>query len=202
MEGRLLEDQSYYYPYRARSMSELTQLFDAVNSGDRDAVDRLMVVMYQELRQLAHRRLNASPRGQTLETTGLVHESYLRFLNAGRLRINDRAHFMAYASRVMRSIIIDISRAHGAERHGGGMLQVTLNTQIADGAYNSDEQLIRINEVLEELSQSEPRLVQIVEMRYFGGLNENEIAELLGVTARTVERDWHKARMLLRVALE
>ncbi len=202
MEGRLLEDQSYYYPYRARSMSELTQLFDAVNSGDRDAVDRLMVVMYQELRQLAHRRLNASPRGQTLETTGLVHESYLRFLNAGRLRINDRAHFMAYASRVMRSIIIDISRAHGAERHGGGMLQVTLNSQIADGAYNSDEQLIRINEVLEELSQSEPRLVQIVEMRYFGGLNENEIAELLGVTARTVERDWHKARMLLGVALE
>ncbi len=202
MEGRLLEDQSYYYPYRARSMSELTQLFDAVNSGDRDAVDRLMVVMYQELRQLAHRRLNASPRGQTLETTGLVHESYLRFLNAGRLRINDRAHFMAYASRVMRSIIIDISRAHVAERHGGGMLQVTLNTQIADGAYNSDEQLIRINEVLEELSQSEPRLVQIVEMRYFGGLNENEIAELLGVTARTVERDWHKARMLLGVALE
>jgi len=182
-------------------MSELTQLFDAVNSGDRDAVDRLMVVMYQELRQLAHRRLNASPRGQTLETTGLVHESYLRFLNAGSLRINDRGHFMAYASRVMRSIIIDLARAHGAERHGGGMLQVTLNTQVADSAATSDEQLMRINEALEELSQSEPRLVQVVEMRYFGGLTENEIAGLLGVTERTVERDWRKARMLLGVAL-
>jgi len=202
MGGRPLDNNSYYHSYRARSMSELTQLFDAVNAGDRAAVDQLMVVMYQELRQLAHRRLNASPRGHTLETTGLVHESYLRFLNAGRLRINDRAHFMGYASKVMRSIMIDLARAHGAERHGGGMLQVTLNTQVADEAYTSDEQLIRINEVLEELSQSEPRLVQVVEMRYFGGLNENEIAEMLGLTERTVQRDWRKARMLLSAALE
>jgi len=183
-------------------MSELTQLFDAVNAGDRSAVDQLMVAMYGELRQLAHRRLNATPRRNTLETTGLVHESYLRFLNAGRLRIKDRAHFMAYASRVMRSIIIDLARTRGAERHGGGLLQVTLNTQIADEAHTSYEQLVRINEALEELSQSEPRLVQVVEMRYFGGLNESEIAELLGLTERTVQRDWRKARMLLGVALE
>jgi RNA polymerase sigma factor (TIGR02999 family) len=183
-------------------MSELTHLFDAVNAGDRAAVDRLMVVMYQELRQLAHRRLNGSPRGPSLETTGLVHESYLRFLNAGRLRVSDRAHFMAYSSRVMRSIIIDLSRAHRAERRGGGALQVTLNTEVADEAHRSDEQLIRINEVLEELSKSEPRLVQVVEMRYFGGLNENEIAEMLGLTERTVQRDWHKARLLLSAALD
>ena len=181
-------------------MSELTQLFDAVNSGDRGAVDRLMVVMYQELRRLAHRRLNASPPGNTLETTGLVHESYLRFLNAGQLRLNDRKHFMAYASRVMRSIIIDLARARSAERHGGGMLQVTLNTQVADEVRTS-EHLIRINEVLEELSKSEPRLVQVVEMRYFGGLNESEIAEMLGLTERTVQRDWQKARLLLSAAL-
>jgi len=183
-------------------MSELTQLFDAVNAGDRDAVDRLMVVMYQELRQLAHHRLNACPRGNTLETTGLVHESYLRFLSAGRLRVSDRAHFLAYSSRVMRSIIIDLSRAHRAERRGGAALQVTLDTQVADEAHTSDEQLIRINEVLEELGKSEPRLVQVVEMRYFGGLNENEIAEMLGLTERTVQRDWQKARLLLSAALE
>jgi RNA polymerase sigma factor (TIGR02999 family) len=201
MDGRPLENKCSCYPDRAWLMSELTQLFDAVNSGDRGAVDRLMAVMYQELRQLAHRRLNASPRGNTLETTGLVHESYLRFLNAGRLRINDRTHFMAYASRVMRSIIIDLARSRGAERHGGGMLQVTLNTQVADEACTSDEHLIRINEVLEELSKSEPRLVQVVEMRYFGGLNESEIAEMLGLTERTVQRDWKKARLLLSAAL-
>ncbi len=183
-------------------MTELTQLFDAVNAGDRSAVDRLMALMYKELRQLAHRRLNASPRGNTLETTGLVHESYLRFLHAGRLRVKDRAHFMAYSSKVMRSIIIDLSRAHRAERHGGGKLQVTLDSQVADEAHASDEQLIRIDEVLEELNQTEPRLVQVVEMRYFGGLSENEIAEMLGLTERTVQRDWHKARLLLSAALE
>ena len=202
MDGRPLENKSFCCPYRASSMNELTQLFDGVNAGDRSAIDRLMAVMYEELRQLAHRRLNASPRGNTLETTGLVHESYLRFLNAGRLRVTDRAHFMAYSSRVMRSIIVDLSRAHRAERHGGGALQVTFNSQVADQAHTSDEQLIRINEVLEELIQTEPRLVQVVEMRYFGGLNENEIAEMLGLTERTVQRDWHKARLLLSAALE
>jgi len=202
MDGRPLENKSFYCPNRASSMSELNQLFDAVNAGDRGAIDRLIVVMYEELRQLAHRRLKASPRGNTLETTGLVHESYLRFLNAGRLRVTDRAHFMAYSSKVMRSIIIDLSRAHRAERHGGGALQVTLNSQVADQAHASDEQLIRINDVLEELIQTEPRLVQVVEMRYFGGLNENEIAEMLGLTERTVQRDWHKARLLLSAALE
>src|SRR5271165_7137344 len=177
MDDRPFENTSSPYPSRARCMSELTQLFDAVNSGDRAAVDQLMVLMYPELRHLAHRRLNASPRCQTLETTGLVHETYLRFLNAGHVRITDRAHFMAYASRVMRSIIIDLARARGAERHGGGMLQVTLNSQAPNEASTSNEKLIRINEVLEELRQSEPRLVQVVEMRYFGGLSESEIAE-------------------------
>jgi RNA polymerase sigma factor (TIGR02999 family) len=183
-------------------MTELTQLFDAVNAGDRAAIDRLMVLMYEELRQLAHRRLKASPRGITLETMGLLHESYLRFLNAGSLRVKDRAHFMAYSSKVMRSIIIDLSRTHRAERHGGGALRVTLNSQVADEAHTSDEQLIRIDEVLEELNHTEPRLVQVVEMRYFGGLNETEIAELLDLTERTVQRDWHKARLLLSAALE
>jgi RNA polymerase sigma factor (TIGR02999 family) len=202
MDSRPLANQSSYCSCHAWLMTELTQLFDAVNAGDRSAIDRLMAMMYEELRQLAHRRLNASPRGNTLETTGLVHESYLRFLNAGRLRVNDRAHFMAYSSKVMRSIIIDLSRAHRAERHGGGALQVTFNSQVADEAHASDEQLIRIDEVLEELNQTEPRLVQVVEMRYFGGLNENEIAEMLGLTERTVQRDWHKARLLLSAALE
>ncbi len=202
MDGRPLDNKSFCRPNRASSMSELTQLFDAVNSGDRSAIDQLMAVMYEELRQLAHRRLNASPRGNTLETTGLVHETYLRFLNAGRLRVGDRAHFMAYSSKVMRSIIIDLSRTHRAQRHGGGALQVTLDSQVADLTHTSDEQLIRINDVLEELVQSEPRLVQVVEMRYFGGLNENEIADMLGLTERTVQRDWHKARLLLSAALE
>jgi len=183
-------------------MSELTQLFDAVNAGERGAIDKLMAVMYEEMRQLAHRRLNASRGRNSLETTGLVHESYLRFLKAGSLRVSDRAHFLAYSSRVMRSIIIDFARKHRAARRGGGALQVTLNTTIGEEAHVTDDGLIRIHQALEDLGKAEPRLVQVVEMRYFGGLEENEIAEALGLTERTVRRDWQKARLLLSAALE
>lgn len=183
-------------------MSELTQLLDAVNAGDRVAIDRLIEVMYHELRQMAHRRLSASPRRDSLETTGLVHESYLRFLKAGHLRVTDRGHFLSYASRVMRSIIVDFVRKQRAERRGGGALRVTLNTSVADEAAESEEDLIRIHEALNELSSAEPRLVQVVEMRYFGGLEEKEIAGVLGLTERTVRRDWQKARLLLCAALQ
>ena len=183
-------------------MSELTTLFDAVSGGDRSAIDRLLALMYGELHQLAHRRLSATGTAITLETTGLVHESYLRFLSAGRLRVTDRAHFLAYAARVMRSIIVDLVRKHRAERHGGGAQQVTLNTNVAENASVPEDQIIRVNDALEELAEAEPRLVQVVEMRYFGGLQECEIAEILELTERTVRRDWQKARLLLRVALE
>jgi len=182
-------------------MTELTQLFDAVNAGDRGAIDRLTAVMYEELRQLAHRRLSGSARGNSLETTGLIHESYLRFLKAGRLRVADRNQFLSYSSRVMRSVIVDFVRRHRADRRGGDAVQVTLQTDIIDAAHMSEDQLLRINEALDELATVEPRLVQVVEMRYFGGLNENEIADTLGLTERTVRRDWQKARLLLSAAL-
>jgi RNA polymerase sigma factor (TIGR02999 family) len=183
-------------------MSELTHLFNGIKDGDRTAIDRLMAVMYQELHQLAHRRLSSSPRRNSLETTGLIHESYLRFLKAGHMRVTDRAHFLSYSSRVMRSIIVDFARKHRAERRGGDLLQVTLNTKVADEAHMSEEHLIRINQALEDLGNTEPRLVQVVEMRYFGGLEESEIAEVLGLTERTVRRDWQKARLLLSAALK
>jgi RNA polymerase sigma factor (TIGR02999 family) len=183
-------------------LSELTDLFDAATGGDRPAMDRLMVIMYQELRQLAHRRLHSTAGSNVLETTALVHETYLRFLKVGQLRVTDRGHFLAYSSRVMRSIIIDLVRRQRSERHGGnGALQVTLNTDIADERYLSEEQILMINESLEGLAHGDPRLVQVVEMRYFGGLGESEVAEALGVTVRTVRRDWQKARLLLSAAL-
>jgi len=186
----------------APQLSEFTLLFDAVNGGDRAAIDRLLALMYGELHQLAHRRLRVSERDPLLETTGLVHESYLRLLASGHIRVTDRAHFLAYAARVMRSIIVDFVRKHRAERHGGGALHVTLNTNVADEAFASEEQIIRINEALEELGQADARLAQVVDLRYFGGLSEVEIAEVLDLTERTVRRDWQKARLLLRAALE
>jgi RNA polymerase sigma factor (TIGR02999 family) len=183
-------------------MNELTAIFDDVNNGDRDAVDRLLALMYTELHQLAHRRLRSSERNLELETTGLVHESYLRFLSAGRLGVSDRAHFLSYAARVMRSIIVDFVRRHRSERRGGGALHVTLSTNLVDEVHASEEQIIRVNDALEELGHADARLVQVVDMRYFGGLSESEIAEVLDLNERTVRRDWQKARMLLRAALE
>ena len=183
-------------------MAEFTELFNRVNVGDRAALDRLLVLMYDDLHSLAHRRLRMVDHKQTLNTTGLVHESYLRLLKAGRLTVTDRNHFLVYSARVMRSIIVDLVRKGRAERHGGDALQVTLNTNVADELPTSDLDLTRLNDALEEMSHTEPRLVQVVEMRYFVGLSEEEISDALSIAVRTVRRDWQKARLLLLAALD
>ena len=138
----------------------------------------------------------------TTEPTALVHESYLRFVNAGALRSDDRRAFFGYASRVMRSVIIDAVRERQAERRGGDLQRLTLNTQVADSLPAGEDELLQVHEALEVLAQSEPRLAKVVEMRYFGGYNEKEIAEALDVTDRTVRRDWDKARLLLGAMLK
>jgi RNA polymerase sigma factor (TIGR02999 family) len=136
-----------------------------------------------------------------LDTTSLVHESYLRFVQAGQLKASDRKHFLNYAGRVMRSVIVDFARERLAQRRGGDALRVTLDTGVADSVAEGEVEIVRIHEALEELAQHDARLVQVVEMRYFGGLSEAEIAESLGVHVRTVRRDWEKARLLLADAL-
>ena len=126
---------------------------------------------------------------------------YLKFLNGGQLRAEDRRAFFAYASSVMRSVIIDTVRQRQAERHGGQVEQVTLVTQLVNsGAADTD--VLRVHEALDVLAQAEPRLAQVVEMRYFGGYTEQEIAEALDLTERTVRRDWDKARLLLSEMLK
>jgi RNA polymerase sigma factor (TIGR02999 family) len=182
-------------------MGDLTQLFRGVNSGDRASLDRLLTLMYQDLHELAHRRLSASIREPSMDTTGLVHESYLRLLKAGRLAVTDRNHFLVYSAHVMHSVIVDLLRRHRAERRGGGAFHVTLSTNLAEEISATDDQVVRISEALNELGHSEPRLVQVVELRYFAGLSEAETAEALGIAVRTVRRDWQKARLLLLVAL-
>ena len=137
-----------------------------------------------------------------LDTTALVHESYLRFLRTGDLQVEDRPHFLAYAARVMRSIVVDLIRSRLADRHGGDALHVTLNTEIAESASVREDEVILVNDALEELATIDPRLVKVVEMRYFAGMSEDEIAESLGVSVRTVERDWEKARLFLYRALK
>lgn len=183
-------------------MSELTELFHAIQSGDQAAMNRLLELMYSDLHQLAQSRLRKTPQRGELDTTELVHESYLRFLNAGRLNVADRGHFLAYSARVMRSIIVDLVRRRSADRHGGGALKVTLNTNVREGLQVSNSEIIRVNDALEVLAETDPRLVKVVELLYFAGMTHDEAAEALGVAPRTVRRDWHKARLLLSAALQ
>jgi len=183
-------------------MTNITQLIGQVHQGDAAARDALFAAAYSELKRLAHARLRDGGRNTVLDTTALVHESYLKFLKGGQLRAEDRKAFFAYASSVMRSVIIDAVRQRQAERHGGELEQVTLATQIVDGRSSADTDVLRVSEALDVLAQAEPRLAQVVEMRYFGGYTEQEIAEALDLTERTVRRDWDKARLLLSEMLK
>jgi RNA polymerase sigma factor (TIGR02999 family) len=138
----------------------------------------------------------------SLDTTALVHECYLRLVRLGQLQTPDRSHFLGYAARVMRSIVVDFVRQRLAKRRGGDELRVTLGTDIRDSTAVSEEEIMQVDEALEELAVLDPRLVQIVEMRYFAGFTVEQIAESRGVTTRTIRRDWEKARLLLYAALQ
>lgn len=181
-------------------MSDITQLLRAAGAGDRAAADRAFALLYADLQRLARSRLRGSHELTLLDTTALVHESYLR-LQAGSAAFPDRHHFLGYAAKVMRAVVIDVVRARQAERRGGDAVRVTMDTGLIGSLAAHDEEVLRVHEALDELAALEPRLAQVVELRYFGGLAEAEIAASLGVTERTVQRDWQKARLFLSVAL-
>jgi RNA polymerase sigma factor (TIGR02999 family) len=184
------------------SGGNLSLLLRRARAGDAAAEEALFSAAYQELRALAHARLRRAPRGELLDTTSLVHESWLRIARAGALRMEDRAHFFAYCGRVMRSVVVDEVRAQLAERRGGDAVRVTLVSDVMRGDGDGATEILRVHEALEELGKQAPRLVQVVELRYFAGLTEQEIADALGVTERTVRRDWEKARLWLLEAMQ
>lgn len=162
------------------------------------AADEILPLLYNELHRLARSRLAAGGRHTLLDTTALVHESFLRLQHAGHIELKDREHFLAYAATTMRSIIIDHLRRRHAERRGGGeVLRVTLNSVVAEEIGASDEEILEVGDALEALGAIDERLVKVVEMRYFAGLTDQEIASALGITDRTVRRDWDRARLLL-----
>lgn len=179
----------------------LTGLIEHAGDGDAAALRRLFERAYIELRALARLRLARGGRGAILDTTALVHESFLRFANAGQLRLADRQHFLRYAAAVMRSVIVDIVRQGAADRRGGQAPHVTLDTAIGDQVRDGETEILRVHDALEELGRRDPRLVQVVEMRYFAGMTERQIGAALGIGERTVRRDWEKARLLLAEAL-
>jgi RNA polymerase sigma factor (TIGR02999 family) len=175
----------------------ITEMLAAASSGDRVAIGHLYALLYPELREQAHNRVRGLNGMTVLDTTSVVHESYLRLMQAGKIGAESRGHFLAYAAHVMRSVVVDYIRRAGAQRRGGGHLHVTLNSNIVDSVESPADEIMRLNEFLEELAAVDSRLVSVVEMRYFASLDNAEIAHTLGVTDRTVRRDLEKARLLL-----
>jgi RNA polymerase sigma factor (TIGR02999 family) len=166
----------------------------------RESLDALMPVVYEHLRLIARRQLAKRNRNGTLSTTGLVHEAYLKLVDQSRIAWSDRGHFFALASVAMRHVLVDRAKARLAIKREGQSRRVTLDeAMLSVNAHPST--LLEINDAVDRLSLIDPRLTQVVECRFFGGLNEDETAEALGVTTRTVQRDWAKAKMLLRRAL-
>ena len=182
-------------------MSDITSLLKAAASGDREAADQAFALLYADLQRLAHSRMRRSGSMTMLDTTALVHESWLRFQGASEAVFADKQHFMGYAARVMHTVVVDFVRARRAAKHGGGVEHVTLNTAIGDSLARRDDEILRVDEAMQQLAVADRRLHDVVELRYFGGLTEVEIAAILGVTERTVQRDWQKARLFLSAAL-
>ena len=183
------------------SALESTVVLTTLRGGSRESLDRLVPLLYQELRAIAHRQIARRPNGGTLETTGLVHEAYLKVVDQSGAGVHDRAHLLALASLAMRHVLVDRAKARGRLKRGGSAGCITLDEDriaVAD----QPEALLQLDDALEWLAALEPRLARVVECRFFGGLTETEIADALGVTERTVQRDWVKARMLLRRVLE
>lgn len=165
------------------------------------SLDDLLPQLYQQLRRIAHGQLGRRPNGGTLETGELVHEAYLKFVGSRGAPPLDRARFLSLAAVAMRQVLVDRAKAHSRLKRGGGGARITLDEEriaVAD----RPEAVLQLDEALSWLAGLAPRLARVVECRFFGGMSEEEVAQALDVTVRTVQRDWAKARMLLREALE
>lgn len=182
-------------------MQDVTTLLAAARQGDQPAVAELFNLLYDDLHRLARSRLRQHRTMTLLDTTSLLHESFLKLVGAAALPVEDRRHFFAYAANVMRSVIVDFARARQAQRRGGDSDHVPLDTTLSQHLAAPEDETLRVHEALQALAHADARLAQVVEMRYFGGLTEPEVAQALGVSHRTVRRDWDKARLMLKVAL-
>ena len=167
---------------------ELTQLLLAWSAGDKAALDRLAPLVYDELRRLAQSYMRRERANHTLQTTALIHEAYLRLIDAEQVRLENRTHFFAVAARLMRQILVDFARARNYQKRGGGACQVSLDEALVVSPAQ-DEDLVAIDEALSALAEVDARKAQVVELRFFGGLTEEETAVALKVSPETVRRE-------------
>jgi RNA polymerase sigma factor (TIGR02999 family) len=177
-------------------VSDVTRILDRVQQGEPKAADELLPLVYDELRRLAVAKMSAQPAGQTLQATALVHEAWLRLEQGERMHWESRKHFYAAAAQAMRHILIERARRKQRACHGAELKRVDLD-EIEIAAPTDDERLLRINAALDELAATAPDKAEVVKLRFFIGLDENEIAELLGLSPRTVERYWSYAKAWL-----
>ena len=178
------------------SPDDITGLLMAWGSGDKAALDRLIPLLYQELRRLARRQMRRERQGDTLQTTALVNEAYLRLVDYERVQARDRNHFLAIAAQAMRRILVERARSRRSDKRGSNPQRISLD-EVTEVAEARAADLLALDEALQALSTIDPRKAQLVELRYFGGLTIEETANVLGVSTPTVERDWHTARIWL-----
>jgi RNA polymerase sigma factor (TIGR02999 family) len=175
---------------------EITGLLLDWGKGDKAALDRVIPLVYQELRRLAHRQMRRERAGDTLQTTALINEAYLRLVDYTRVRPRDRSHFFAIAAQAMRRILIERARSRSASKRGSGAQKVSLEEAVEVSNQRAAD-LVALDEALTNLAVIDPRKAQIVELKYFGGMTIEETAEVLEVSTPTVERDWHMAKIWL-----
>lgn len=175
---------------------DITQLLVAWRQGDEGACDALAPLIYQELRRIAHRHMRNEQPDHTLQTTALANEAWVRLVDLDRVQWQDRAHFFAMASRMMRRILVDAARSRRAGKRGGGAIQVTLDPEM--NLAMMDAEVVALDEALTALEHLDPRKSQVVELRFFGGLSVEETAEALSVSPATIARDWTFARTWLK----
>jgi len=175
---------------------DVTVLLDRARGGEDEALERAFALVYDELRRIAGAQLGREKAGHTLQPTALVNEAYLKLVQSPPGGASDRAHFVALASRAMRQVLVDHARARTAQKRGGGVVPVTLDREMP-GETADPTEILALDAALDRLDEVDSRLRQVVEMRYFGGMTEEEIAEVLDVARRTVSRDWAKARAWL-----
>ena len=175
---------------------DITQLLLQWGGGDASALDELMPVVYAELRRIARRFMRRQSPNNTLQTTDLVNEAYLRLIDSSRVNWQGRTHFFAVSAQLMRRILVDAARRRNSQKRGGGQVRVTLDDRL-DIAEADGTDVVALDEALKRLAELNPRHGQIVELRYFGGLTEDQVADLLSLSPRTVRRDWSLAKAWL-----
>lgn len=180
--------------------ADITQLLGAARGGDRGALDQVLATLYRELHGMARRQL-AGQYGQTLDATALVHEAYLKLAGRSGAHFDDRAHFFAYAASAMRSVVVDYARQRMARKRGGDLHRVTDLPEDLEGGLRLDDDMLALDVALDQLARVDEKLARVVELRYFGGLAEQEIANVLERSERSIRRDWQKARLFLMAAL-